>query len=216
LVIEDACQSIGAERDGLPVGSWSEAAAFSLHPLKNLNVWGDAGIVVTRSAELDERLRLFRNHGMINRDEIEFFAHNSRLDSLQAVVGNRLIDQTKFITTQRIANANKLDEALSKIDGVRVPNRPRNVKHVYHLYIVRVDRRDDLLAHLRKQGVDAKVHYPIPVHLQKAASHLGYKHGDFPMAESDSLNSITLPAHQHLTPEEIDYTIDCVRRFYGG
>lgn len=216
LVIEDACQSIGAMRDSKPVGSWSEAAAFSLHPLKNLNVWGDAGIVVTRSESLDERLRLFRNHGMLNRDEIAFFGHNSRLDSLHAVIGNRLIDQTKFITDRRIANANKLDAALSQIDGVRVPNRPSNVKNVYHLYIIRVDRRDELLRFLQEKGVEAKVHYPIPVHLQKASAHLGYKPGDFPYAESDSANSITLPAHQHLTGEEVDYMISCVREFYAG
>jgi dTDP-4-amino-4,6-dideoxygalactose transaminase len=215
LVIEDACQSIGAQRDGKPAGSWSEAAAYSLHPLKNLNVWGDAGVTTTRSDDLAERLRLFRNHGMLNRDEIAFYGHNSRLDSLQAVIGNRLIAETKFITEKRIANARKLDAALSKIPEIRVPARPANVKHVYHLYIVRADRRDDLLRYVRDKGVDAKVHYPIPAHLQKASAHLGYKSGDFPMAESDSANSITFPAHQHLTDGEIDFMISAVREFYG-
>lgn len=215
LVIEDACQSISASRDGLLVGSWGEAAAFSLHPLKNLNVWGDSGVIVTRSRELYEKLRLFRNHGLVNRDEVEIFGHNSRLDSLQAVIGNRLIDQTEFITNSRIANAQRLDEAFADLtEFIHIPARSANIKHVYHLYILRVERRDELLAYLQKNGVEAKIHYPIPVHLQKAAAHLSYKKGDFPVAEADTQTMITLPAHQHLTADEIDYMIEQVRSFY--
>jgi dTDP-3-amino-2,3,6-trideoxy-4-keto-D-glucose/dTDP-3-amino-3,4,6-trideoxy-alpha-D-glucose/dTDP-2,6-dideoxy-D-kanosamine transaminase len=217
VVVEDACQAIGAERDGRPVGSWGEAAAFSLHPLKNLNVWGDAGVITTRLPELAGKLRLFRNHGLATRDEVEMFGHNSRLDSLQAVIGNRLIGEAEFITKQRIANARRLDEGLADLgEFVSIPPRPANVKHVYHLYVVRVQRRNDLLRHLQKQGIDAKVHYPIPVHLQPAAAHLGYKRGDFPQAEEDSQSSITLPAHQHLTNDELDYVVDQVRAFYRG
>ena len=217
VVVEDACQSIMAARDGQVVGSWGETACFSLHPLKNLNVWGDGGVILTRSPELDRRLRLLRNHGLVNRDEVEIFGHNSRLDSLQAAIGNRLIDQTEFITTQRIANARYLDEALGGLgECVRVPMRDAAVRHVYHLYIVRVSRRDELLAHLRGHGVEAKVHYPIPVHLQKASAYLGYKEGAFPVAEEDSRTSITLPAHQHLTRSELDYMVDQVRGFYTG
>lgn len=215
VVVEDACQSIGGMRDGKMVGSWGEAAAYSLHPLKNLNVWGDSGMVVTRSKELDEKLRLFRNHGLVNRDEVAMYGHNSRLDSLQAVIGNRLIDQTSFITNTRIANANRLDAAFAELsEFIHIPTRHENVKRVYHLYILRVERRDELLAYLHKNGVEAKVHYPIPMHLQKAAENLGYKEGDFPVAENDSKVSITFPAHQHLTSDEIDYMIDCVRDFY--
>ena len=214
-VVEDACQALGAERDGRPVGAWGEATAFSLHPLKNLNVWGDGGVIVTRSAELDEKLRLFRNHGLASRDEVEMFGHNSRLDSLQAVIGNRLIDQAEFITSQRIANARRLDEGLKDLQQfISIPPRPANVKHVYHLYIVRAQRRNELLKHLHKNEIEAKVHYPIPVHLQRAAANLGYKAGDFPQAEEDSRSSITLPAHQHLTGAELDFVVDQVRAFY--
>jgi dTDP-4-amino-4,6-dideoxygalactose transaminase len=214
-VVEDACQAISGEYDSKPVGSWGETAAFSLHPLKNLNVWGDAGVIVTRSAELNRKLRLFRNHGLVGRDEVEIFGHNSRLDSLQAVVANRLIAQTEFITRQKIANAARLDMGLADLkDFVRVPRRPANIKHVYHLYIVRVERRDELRAYLKESGIDARIHYPIPVHLQKAAAHLGYKQGDFPMAENDSRTSITLPAHQHLTDAEIEYMLEKIHAFY--
>jgi aminotransferase EvaB len=216
LVFEDACQSITGARDGKSVGSWGETVGFSLHPLKNLNVWGDGGIIVTRSQEIYEKLRLYRNHGLINRDEVEIFGHNSRLDSLQAVIGNRLIDQTEFITNTRIANAKRLDEGLADLaEFIEIPPRLPNVRHVYHLYIVRAQKRDELLTYLQHNGVEAKVHYPIPVHLQKASAHLGYKKGDFPVAEKDAQVMITLPAHQHLRADEIDYMIEMVRSFYG-
>jgi dTDP-4-amino-4,6-dideoxygalactose transaminase len=215
IVVEDACQSISASLNGKPVGSWGESAAFSLHPLKNLNVWGDGGIIVTQSAELAEKLRLYRNHGLINRDEVAMFGHNSRLDTLQAVIGNRLIEQVEWITEQRIANAKRYDEAFADLgEFIHIPKRRPGVKHVYHLYIIRVSRRDELLAYLHKNGVEAKIHYPIPVHLQPAAQYLGYKVGEFPVSEADSQMIITLPVHQHLTSDEIDYTIEHVRLFY--
>jgi aminotransferase EvaB len=214
-VVEDACQAIAASRDGQPVGSWGATAAFSLHPLKNLNVWGDGGMIVTRSMQLRDKLRLYRNHGLVGRDEVAIWGHNSRLDSLHAVIGNRLIDQTAFITKTRIANARKYDEAFADVPEISVPRRSPEVVHTYHLYIVRAQRRDALLAHLQESGVEAKVHYPIPLHLQPAARDLGYKRGDFPQAESDAQTMITLPAHQHLRADEIDYAIARVREFYG-
>ena len=214
-IVEDACQSILGGRDGLPVGSWGETAGFSLHPLKNLNVWGDGGVIVTRSAELAARLRLFRNHGLTSRDTVAMFGHNSRLDALQAVIGTRLLDQADAISVARIRNAERLDRGLSDLRGfVSVPVRRANVRHVYHLYIVRAQYRDELRAHLREAGIDARIHYPVPVHLQPAAATLGYKRGDFPQAEQDAETMITLPAHQHLTDEQIEYVLEQVHLFY--
>jgi dTDP-4-amino-4,6-dideoxygalactose transaminase len=217
LVIEDAAQAILASIDGRPVGSWGETACFSLHPLKNLNVWGDGGVIVTRSAELDRKLRLFRNHGLGNRDEVVMFGHNCRLDSLQAVVANGLIPQVHDITEKRIANARRFDEAFADLGEYIVipPRRPR-VKQVFHTYVIRAAERDSLLKYLQENGVDAKVHYPIPLHLQQAARHLGYKSGDFPICERDCQTIITLPVHQHLTKDQVDYVIEHVRKFYLG
>lgn len=216
MIFEDACQSIGGELKGRPMGSWGEAAAYSLHPLKNLNVWGDGGVVTTRSAELARKLRLYRNHGLVNRDEIEFFGVNCRLDTLQAVVANRLLAQLDSITRTRIQNAATYDAAWQDIaDCVRPPVRRPGVKHVYHLYIVRVKDRDGLLAFLHQRGIEAKIHYPKPIHLQPAAAGLGYKEGSFPKAEADCRRILTLPAHQHLTKEEIAHTIRTVREYYG-
>jgi aminotransferase EvaB len=214
LVVEDACQAIMASLDGEPVGSWGLAAAFSLHPLKNLNVWGDGGVIATRSEELADELRLYRNHGLVNRDEVATWGINCRLDALQAVIGNRLIGSTPDLTARRIAIAGRYDAELSQIDGIEVPLRRDGARHVYHLYMVRAQRRDELLAFLNERAVEAKVHYPIPVHLQEAARDLGYGPGDFPNTERDARSVITLPAHPYLTDDEVDYALDQVRAFY--
>ncbi|MGA2275271.1 MAG: DegT/DnrJ/EryC1/StrS family aminotransferase [Bryobacteraceae bacterium] len=214
-VVEDACQAIGARLNDRPAGSWGLTSCYSLHPLKNLNVWSDGGVIVTHSEEVARRLRLYRNHGLANRDEVETFGINCRLDTLQAVVGNRLIGQVDFITSQRIANAVRYDRAFLDLDDcISVPPRCPGVKHVYHLYMVRAKNRDALLKYLNGKEVEARIHYPIPVHLQKAAQHLGYRPGDFPKCEADCGEIITLPVHQHLTPQEIDYTIEQVHAFY--
>ncbi len=214
-VVEDAAQAILASIDGQHVGSWGETAGFSLHPLKNLNVWGDGGVIVTRSPEMNEKLRLFRNHGLGNRDEVLMWGHNSRLDSLQAVVANRLIDQTKSITQTRIDNAAFYDNAFSDLgEYVMIPPRRSNVKQVYHTYVIRVSDRDSLHTYLMDKGIRAKVHYPIPLHLQEAAQPLGYREGDFPVCEEHCRTIISLPVHEHLTQEELAYTATKLREFY--
>lgn len=214
-VVEDAAQAILAAIDGKHVGSWGEAAGFSLHPLKNLNVWGDGGIILTRSQEMRDKLRLLRNHGMNTREEIKIFGHNSRLDSIHAAIGLRLIKDVRWITEKRIANARRLDKAFADMGQfIRVPQRPANYNWVYHTYVLRVERRDELLAYLLEREIRAKVHYPIPMHLQEASAYLGYKNGDFPVAEEDARTMITLPVHQHLSDAMIDFMIDTVRAFY--
>lgn len=214
-VIEDAAQAILASIDGHPVGSWGVTAGFSLHPLKNLNVWGDGGVILTTSLETRDKLRLLRNHGLANRDEVIALGHNSRLDSLQAVIGNRLIGDVHWITEQRIANALKLDQGLSGLgEYINIPSRKPEIKQVYHTYVIRVSDRDALVDYLVANGIEAKVHYPIPLHLQKATSYLGHQEGDFPYCESDCKTIISLPAHQYLLEEEIEYIIDHVSKFY--
>jgi dTDP-4-amino-4,6-dideoxygalactose transaminase len=216
-VIEDAAQAILASIDGQHVGTWGETAGFSLHPLKNLNVWGDGGVIVTQSQEMYEKLRLFRNHGLATRDEISFWGHNSRLDSLQAVVANRLVDDVHSITDARIANAKHFDDGLADLgEYIVIPERKANVKQVYHTYVIQASDRDGLRGYLEEQGVEAKVHYPIPLHLQEAAKPLGYKEGDFPVCEKHCRTIITLPVHQYLSSDQLDYTIGHIRKFYLG
>lgn len=214
-VVEDACQAIGASINGKITGTFGDAAGYSLHPLKNLNVWGDGGMIATNNDELAEKLRLYRNHGLVGRDGVALFGVNSRFDTLQAVIGNRLIGENGFINSRRQANAKRYDKAFAGLgDFISVPKRRPGVRHVYHLYMVRARRRDELLAHLNAKGIEAKVHYPIPVHLQPAAKDLGYKAGDFPVCEEDCRNIITLPCHQHLNNAQIDLTISEISAFY--
>ncbi len=214
-IVEDACQAFLAEYHGKCAGTFGATGAFSLHPLKNLNVWGDAGIIVTDDDKIAGTLRQLRNHGLRNRDEVDFFGYNSRLDSVQAVVGKHLIVSSDWITNTRIDWAVRMDEAFKDLEGdIIVPQRRPHKRYVHHLYMVSARNRNDLLKFLLENGVDAKIHYPIPLHLQKCSAHLGYRKGDFPVAENQAESIITFPVHQHLEEKQVEYMIDCVRRFY--
>lgn len=213
-IIEDACHAIRATYKNQPAGSLGTVGCFSFHPLKNLNVWGDGGIISTSSEELAHKLRLLRNHGLKNRDECEIFAYNSRLDTLQAVVARHLLEKIDFITESRISNAAYFDQGLSKLYPVQVPKREFDIKQVYHLYIIQVERRDELQRYLVAHGVDAKVHYPIPMHLQPAAKFLGYQAGDFPVCERTCYSVLSLPVHEFITRQEQDQVIQLIQRFY--
>lgn len=214
-VVEDSCCAIDASINGKKAGSWGITGTFSFHPLKNLNVWSDGGMITTNDDSVAKTLRLLRNHGLVDRDEVEIFGVNSRLDTLQAVVALEMFDDVPKITDARIANAQKFDEAFSKIPQVEVPQRHESIRHVFHLYMVRVAERDKLLQHCIEKGIEAKVHYPIPLPYQRCCAALGYTKGDFPKTEKDCASIITFPSHQHLTPEEVRYVIDTVTQFYG-
>lgn len=213
-IVEDACQSILASIDNKNSGTWSDFGAFSLHPLKNINVWSDGGIIVTSNKKHYNKLKLLRNHGLKNRDEVVLTGYNSRLDTFQAVVGNWIIPKAKKIALQRIKNANYLDRNLGKIKEIGIPPRPKNFRIVYHLYIVFAKNRDELLKHCIKKGIEAKIHYPIPIYRQKALKYLGHKKGDFPITDHHAKNIISFPCDQHLSKKEIDYIIKTVKEFY--
>ena len=215
-VVEDGCQSLMGEYKGKRVGTFGRATAFSMHPLKIINVWGDAGVVVTNDDDMNRRLRLLRNHGLRNRDEMEILGYNSRLDSVQAVVGKWILRQIGDIIAGRIAAAAYYDTGLKDIPQVRIPTRQAHTKHVYLLYILFVEDRDALLQHCLAEGIEAKIHYPIPLHLQDALRPLGYKPGDFPVTERHCRETISFPVDQHLSRAEQDHVIETVRNFYSG
>lgn len=215
-VVEDACQGILASINSKNAGTWGDIAAFSLHPLKNINVWSDGGVIVTNEKSIYEDLLLLRNHGLSGRDTVEKLGYNSRLDTFQAVVGNWLLPKAKDIAEQRILNAKKLDEGLSTIKQIDIPERRPNEKIVYHLYMFRAKKRDELLRHLQDSNIEAKVHYPIPIYRQRGLSFLGHKLGDFPQADADAKELISLPCDQHLNIDQITYMIEMVKSFYKG
>jgi dTDP-4-amino-4,6-dideoxygalactose transaminase len=215
-VVEDGCQSLMGEHNGVRVGMWGQATAFSMHPLKIINVWGDAGIVVTNDDAMNRQLRLLRNHGLRNRDEMEILGYNSRLDSVQAVVGKWIVRQLPDIVTRRAQAAAYYDRGFETISQIRIPPRRPHTKNVYLLYILFAQDRDQLFAHCLERGIEAKIHYPIPLHLQDALRFLGYKAGDFPVTERHCRETISFPVDQHLSHSEQDYVIETVRNFYNG
>ena len=215
-VIEDAAQAVSAVYKNKPVGSWGIAAEFSLHPLKNLNIWGDGGMITTNDSKLYEKLKMWRNHGLKNRDECEFFAHNARLDTLQAALGSMLIEKINDVTDIRRRNADFYDRQLKSLSpNVIVPPRRSNVRDVFHTYVIQVMNRPELIKFLDKVGIESKVHYPIPLHLQKAAEYLGYKKGDFPVTESQTEKILSLPIHQYLTKNQLIYVAQKIKEFYS-
>ena len=213
-IVEDACHAIKATRDGYKAGKYSNTACFSMHPLKNLNVWGDGGFIVTNSKKLYEKLLLQRNHGLIDRNTCKIFGGNSRLDTIQAIVASHLLKKLENITQQRIKNAKYFDKKLSKIKNIKTPERYEKSRHVFHIYNILVEDRDKLKSYLIARGIDAKVHYPIPMHLQPAAKKLNYKRGDFPNSEKVCKKVLSLPVHEFITKKQLDYTINCIQEFY--
>jgi aminotransferase EvaB len=213
-VVSDACHAIKASYNDRPVGALGTLACFSFHPLKNLNVWGDGGIVTTNSDDLANKLRLLRNHGLVGRDECQIFAYNSRLDTIQAVVARHLLGKIDHITESRVAHAAYFDRGFNNLPQITVPKREPGVYQVYHLYMVLCEQRDALQQHLISRGVDAKVHYPVPMHLQPAAAFLGHQIGDFPVAERIAATALSLPVHEFIAREQQDRVITLVKEFY--
>ena len=216
-VIEDACHAIQGEYNKKRCGSLGDIGCFSFHPLKNLNVWGDGGIVTTNNKEIAEKIKLIRNHGLINRDTCIEFAYNSRLDTIQAVIAKHLIEKKilENITFSRIRNAILLDELLGNIPEIQLVKRSSALKEVFHLYMFKTSRRDELYEHLRNQNIDAKIHYPTPMHLQPAAKYLGYKLGDFPIAESLAKQSISLPVHEFIDKSKALIMSESIHSFFN-
>ena len=212
-VVEDACQSILANYKGRNAGIWGNTGAFSLHPLKNINVWSDGGVITTNDIILYEHLLLLRNHGLSDRDHVDLLGYNSRLDTFQAVVGNWLLPQAREISNKRISNAQYLDSKLNQIEGITIPHRPSDMRVVYHLYSVFAEERNELLAYCITRGVEAKVHYPIPIYRQKALKDIS---GSFTFLVADKLadHSISFPCDQHLVVEELDEIALVVSDFY--
>jgi dTDP-4-amino-4,6-dideoxygalactose transaminase len=214
-IVEDACQSILASINGKVSGSWGDLGAFSLHPLKNINVWSDGGIITTNKLKYYKELRLLRNHGLESRDKVKICGYNSRLDTFQAVVGNWLLPKAHSIANARIKNARFYDKNLKKIQQITIPSRPKNFKIVYHLYIVFAKDRDNLLKYCHKKGIEAKVHYPIPIYRQRALEFLKHKKGDFPVSDFHAKNMITFPCDQHISLNQMKYVISIVKKFYN-
>jgi len=214
IVVEDACQSILANIDGKNAGTWGNAGAFSLHPLKNINVWSDGGVIVTDDENLYKKLQLLRNHGLSDRDTVQILGYNSRLDTFQAIVGSWLLPKAVEISDKRISNAKYLDENLSTISQITIPDRPKNMRVVYHIYSVFAENRDGLLEFCKSKNIQAKIHYPVPIYKQIPVKK--YSKGEiFPNSDWLAENSISFPCDQHLDENHLNEIILTCKEFYN-
>ncbi|POF34353.1 DegT/DnrJ/EryC1/StrS family aminotransferase [Roseibium marinum] len=214
FVIEDAAQAIGAKYKGKPVGSLGDIASFSLHPLKNLQVFGDAGFLSTSCKHLYERMNQLRNHGLVDRNTSAEWGLNSRLDTLQAALGLVQLKRLDAWTDRFRSIAAQYREGLK--DVVSVPGELNHEYSVYHNFVILADRRDELMHHLDTKGIDTKIHYPILLHRQPAAKHLGLSEGAFPIAEDQVTKMVSLPIYPELQPGEIQRVIEEIRNFYSA
>jgi len=214
-VIQDSCHAIKAKYKNNSLALYGDACTFSLHPLNNLNVWGDGGFIITNSRILYDKICLIRNHGLVDRNTCKEFAYNSRLDTIQAVVANyKIKNKLENITKKRIQNSLLLDNLLKLNVNIKTNKRYKHLKEVFHLYQILVTNRDELKSFLMKNGVDAKVHYPTPIHLQPAAKYLNYKKGDFPMAEKLAKQTLSLPVHEFIKTKDIKRMASLINNFY--
>jgi len=212
-LIEDCAQAVGAEYKNKRVGSFGTTGCFSLHPLKNLAASGDGGVITTNSETVYNYVTKARNHGLKNRDECEFWSYNSRLDNLHAALLNVKLLYLEKWTERRRAIAERYYEKLKGLDIIAPHDKPYE-KAVYHTFIIQTKQRDKLKEFLLSKGIDTKIHYPIPIHLQEAAKYLGYKKGDFPVTEKQAETILSLPIYPELTDEQVDYIANTITEFF--
>jgi len=215
VVVEDAAQAHGARYRGRRVGSMGHLAAFSFYPGKNLGAYGDGGAVVTSDPELAEAVRRMRNYGQSRKYHHDNFGDNSRLDSVQAAVLRIKLAHLDRWNQARRKNAAYYRQVLQDTE-LELPVEQDFAEHVYHLYVVRTPRRDELLDYLHRRGIGAGIHYPIPCHLQKSLAFLGHGPGDFPHSEKAAAEILSLPMFPELTTGQMDYVAQAVKDFFAG
>ena len=211
-VIEDACQAHGARYRGRRTGSLGDAAAFSFYPAKNLGAYGDGGMVVTSDPSAARYIEMARNYGQREKYHHEILGHNHRLDTLQAAMLRAKLRRLDERNAARRRHAQTYTRMLQG-SGAALPAVASGVEPVWHLFVIRVDRRDALRAYLAEGGISCGIHYPVPIHLQKAYSSLGCRKGDFPVTERYAEQILSLPMYPELTPEMIEYVAASIHRF---
>ncbi len=214
-VIEDACQAHGSKYKGRKAGSFGDIACFSFYPGKNLGAYGDAGAITTNSKELSDKIKILRNVGQKEKYHHIELGYNSRLDTIQASVLRVKLPHLDKWNKKRRQRAELYKKFLSGLDIV-LPYEPDENLSNYHLYVIRVKKRASLLSYLKGQGIHCGIHYPIPLHLQTCMKSLGYRKGDFPIAEQYARETISLPMFPELTEKEVELIATHIRKFYGN
>jgi dTDP-4-amino-4,6-dideoxygalactose transaminase len=217
MLFEDACQAHGAkyfskkQNKWLQAGTVGIASGFSFYPGKNLGACGDSGAATTNDEAIASRMRLLRDHGSAKKYYHDIEGYNGRLDSLQAGIMSVKLPHLTRWTEQRRENASRYKTLMADVDGVTAPFEPEWSEAVYHLFVVRVADRDRLMKELGEQGIGTGIHYPVPLHMQKAYEHLGYKVGDFPVSERVAPEIVSLPMFPQMTREQVEQVVTAVR-----
>jgi dTDP-4-amino-4,6-dideoxygalactose transaminase len=210
-VVEDAAQAHGAVYKGRKVGTLGDAACFSFYPGKNLGAFGEAGGIVTNSEELRDKVRILRDHGQVRKYHHAMVGWNGRMDGIQGAVLKIKLRYLEKGNQLRRSHAARYDLAFQDVEAVITPYRGKNVEHVYHVYALRVQNRDEAMRSLADNGIGSAVHYPVPIHLQEAYRDLGYARGAFPIAERCATEFLSLPMFPELTGAQLDLVSDGVK-----
>ena len=214
IVVEDACQAHGAEyysnkeQSWKKAGSLGKAAAFSFYPGKNLGACGEAGAVTTNDEQIARKVRLLRDHGQAEKYYHDIEGYNGRLDAIQAGILRLKLHHLADWNGKRRVNAEAYQELIGAADGLVLPFEPPWARAVYHLYVIRTSDREQLRSHLAAAGIGTGIHYPIPLHLQKAYRALGYRQGDFPVTERAAAEILSLPMYPGLGRTEQEYVVE--------
>ncbi len=213
-IVEDCAQSIMSKFKNKPSGSWGDVGCFSAHPLKNLNAMGDSGYLTTNSKKIYLRAKSLRSHGMEeNRNNVRNFGHVSRMDNIQAAILNFRLQNLKKIIKKRRDNVNIYSKYLD-LKNVYFKQETNEEFNTYHTFVIQVDKRDELKKYLHLKGIGTAIHYPVPIHLQRASKGLGYRKKDFPITEKQAKTILTLPINQFLKKSEIIYISNQINKFY--
>lgn len=213
IVIEDACQAIGAEYKGKKAGSIGHAGCFSFFPTKNLGAYGDAGMIVTNDTDITNQLKLLRSHGSNKKYIHQIIGHNCRLDELQAAILRvklKYIDKYNKLREEKAHTYNKL---LSNLD-IKLPSSQKDCKHVYHLYSIQTELKTELADYLKEIDIATGIYYPLPLHLQIPYKSLGYSVGDLPVAELACHQTVAIPLYPEITDLQQQYVADYIIEFY--
>ena len=214
IVIEDAAQAMGAYFKNQHAGTFGKISAFSTHPFKNLNGLGDGGFIITDEKRLYDKIKLYRNHGLRGRDNVEMIGVNSRLDSLNAEVLNFRLSRLKNIISRKQKNIGYYKKFVNT-EGIKILESNKNEKNSHSMFITLCKKRDELQKYLQRFKIQTRVYYKTPLHLYKATKYLGFKKGDFPNAEKFVKQVLSLPYHQHLKKKEIKYVCKKINDFYS-
>lgn len=213
LLFEDACQAHGASIGKRKTGSFGTASAFSFYPGKNMGAWGEGGAVSTRSSGFAEKIRMLRDHGSNKKYHHSLEGHNYRMSAFQGAVLGVKLKYIKSWNDGRSAAAERYCRLLEDV-AVELPERLDGYRHVFHLFAVHTPYRDELREFLAEREIGAGLHYPIPLHLQPAYEHLGYRKGDFPVAEYNAFNNLTLPMFPELNEEQQQEVTSAIKEFF--